>query len=118
MAAKPIKRVSRGKKLTKAQAAKYGRIRRQVEAEKPEINARIKARLRTRDTIARACRQLKALREAQGKSLADMRELTGMDRSAISKLERGERNNTSVDTLIRYAQALGKTVLLSIVDGE
>ena len=118
MAVKRITRVSRGKKLTKKQTAKYDRIRRQVEEEKPQITARIKARLATAETIHTACRQLKKLRESQGKSLADMRELTGMDRSAISKLERGERENTSVDTLIRYAQALGKTVELSIVDDE
>lgn len=116
MAKKKVKGVSRDRKLTRREAAKYSRIRRQIEAEKPEINARIRAKLATAETIRELGRQLKELREAQGKSLADMRRLTGMDRSAISKLERGERENPSMDTLIRYAQALGKTVLVSISD--
>ena len=45
-----------------------------------------------------------------------MKELTGMDRSALSKLETGKRQNPSIDTLIRYADALGKTILIEIAD--
>lgn len=118
MAGRKIKRTSRGRRLTAREAAKYRKIRKQIEAEKPEINARIKAKLAGGDAVRTLCRRLKAIREAQGKSLADMRKLTGMDRSAISKLERGERENPSVDTLVRYAQALGKTVTIGIADED
>jgi len=111
-----VKRVSRGRKLTPKETVRYDRIRRQIDQEKPQINGRIKAKLATAETIRAVGRQLKEIRESQGKSLADIRDLTGMDRSAISKLERGERENPSVDTLIRYAQALGKTVTVSIAD--
>ena len=113
---KQLKRVSRGRTLTPKEPAKYKKIRKQIDKEKPQINDRIKAKLATAETMRAIGRQLKTIREAQGKSLADIRNLTGMDRSAISTLERGERENPSVDTLVRYAQALGKTVTVSIAD--
>ena len=39
------------------------------------------------------------VREARGLSLGDVQRLTGIDLSACSKLERGERSNFTVDTL-------------------
>jgi transcriptional regulator with XRE-family HTH domain len=62
-------------------------------------------------------RQLKAAREAKGLSLADLTELTGLDRSAISKLETGQRANPTVDTLVRYAEAVEKRLVVSLTDG-
>lgn len=118
MARKKIKRTSRGRKLTPKEAAKYRKIRQQIEVEKPEINARIRARLATKRAVQDAFAHLRELREEQGKSLADMRKLTGIDRSALSKLETGKRENLSIDTLMRYAQALGKKVVVSVVDDE
>ena len=61
-------------------------------------------------------RQLKAAREAKGLSLADLTELTGMDRSALSKLETGQRANPTVETLVRYAEAVGKRLVVSLAD--
>lgn len=45
-----------------------------------------------------------------------MTQLTGMDRSAISKLETGQRPNSTVETLVRYAEAVGKRLVVSFVD--
>jgi hypothetical protein len=39
--AKTLKSVSRGRKLTAAEARKYARLRRRAEAERPEIIARL-----------------------------------------------------------------------------
>ena len=61
-------------------------------------------------------KQLKAAREAKGLSLADLTELTGMDRSALSKLETGQRANPTVETLVRYAEAVGKRLVVSLTD--
>ena len=60
--------------------------------------------------------QLRHAREARGLSLADLTTLTGMDRSAISKLESGKRPNPTVETLVRYAEAVGKRLIVSIAD--
>jgi transcriptional regulator with XRE-family HTH domain len=38
-----------------------------------------------------------------------------MDRSALSKLESGERLNPTVDTLVRYADAVGMRLEVSLV---
>ena len=52
-------------------------------------------------------RALRAERERQGLSLADLAKRTGMDRAAIHKLEIGLNSNPTYATLTRYAQALG-----------
>ena len=39
-----------------------------------------------------------------------------MDRSALSKLETGQRANPTVETLGRYAEAVGKRLVLSLTD--
>src|SRR3990172_2699347 len=50
---------------------------------------------------------LKRHRERQGLSLTDVANRSGMDRAAISRLENGVYLNSTVDTLYRYAQAVG-----------
>ena len=49
---------------------------------------------------------LRAERERQGLSLADLAKRTGMDRAAIHKLEIGLNSNPTYATLTRYAHAL------------
>jgi transcriptional regulator with XRE-family HTH domain len=61
-------------------------------------------------------KQLKATREEKGLSLSDVTELTGTDRSALSKLKTGQRANPTVETLVRYAEAVGKRLVVSLTD--
>ena len=58
--------------------------------------------------------QLRRLRDEQGLSLTDVSERSGMTRAAISRLENGWNNNPTVDTLFRYAAAVGARLALSI----
>ena len=58
--------------------------------------------------------RLKQIRERQGLSLTDLSERSGMTRAAVSKLENGWNLNPTLDTLFRYAAALGVHVKLSI----
>jgi hypothetical protein len=39
-----------------------------------------------------------------------------MDRSAHWKLEAGQRANPTVETLVRYAEAIGKRLTVSLAD--
>ena len=39
-----------------------------------------------------------------------------MDRSALSKLETGKRYNPTIDTHVRYADAVGKRVVVSLAE--
>ena len=59
---------------------------------------------------------LKVLREQQGLSISDMADRTGMDRAMISRLENGQLGNPTLATVGRYAQALGKRVVVTLVD--
>jgi predicted transcriptional regulator len=111
-----MKRIVRNRRLTAEEAGKYTTIRDQVTQELPELVARHHKRLAALDELQELLRQLKAAREAKGLSLADMTELTGMDRSALSKLESGQRSNPTVETLVRYAEAVGKRLVVSLDD--
>ena len=61
---------------------------------------------------------LKALREQQGLSISDLAERTGMDRAMISRLENGQIDNPTIATVSCYAKALGKRVVVSLVDAK
>jgi DNA-binding XRE family transcriptional regulator len=111
-----MKRITRDRRLTAEEAARYKAVREQVTAELPELIARHHQRMASLDELTQLLAQLKAAREAKGLSLADLTELTGMDRSALSKLESGQRANPTVETLVRYAEAVGKRLVVSLVD--
>lgn len=111
-----MKRITRNRRLTPEEAAKYKAIREQVAAELPELVARHHERMATLDQLQKLLIQLKEAREAKGLSLADLTDLTGMDRSALSKLETGQRANPTVDTLVRYAEAVGKRLVVELTD--
>ena len=56
---------------------------------------------------------LRQAHESANLSLADVAERTGMDKAALSRLETGQGNPT-IDTLARYAAALGKRVVFGV----
>jgi DNA-binding XRE family transcriptional regulator len=107
-----MKRIIRDRRLTPEEAAKYRAIREKVAQELPELVERHHEREVLRELLA----QLKATREAKGLSLADLTALTGMDTSALSKLETGQRPNPTIETLMRYAEAVGKRITVSLTD--
>jgi DNA-binding XRE family transcriptional regulator len=111
-----MKRVIRNRRLTPDEAAKYKAIREQVAGELPDLIARHHERMAAADQVQELLRQLKAAREQKGLSLSDLTGLTGMDRSALSKLETGQRPNPTIETLVRYAEAVGKHLVLSLTE--
>jgi DNA-binding phage protein len=113
-----VKRITRDQRLTPEEAARYGQIREQVAGELPELITRHHERTTTLDELQDLLAQLKATREVRGLSLADVTRLTGMDRSALSKLETGRRPNPTVDTLVRYAEAVGKRLCVTLADAH
>lgn len=111
--ANEIRRVSRGRSLSASEAKKYDELRKQVGRDKPAILARRKAQAAVVEGVLN---ELKQAREAAGLSLADIRDRTGMDRSAIAKLENGARANPTLETLVRYAAAVGKRLVVQVTD--
>jgi DNA-binding XRE family transcriptional regulator len=111
-----LRRNTRDRRLTPEEAAKYREVREQVAQELPDLIARHHERMAALDQLEALLQQLKAAREERGLSLADLTRLTGMDRSALSKLETGQRSNPTLETLVRYAEAVGKRLVVTLTD--
>lgn len=110
-----MKRITRDRRLTPEEVAKYKAVREQIAEELPELIARHHERA-TSVTFGVVFLRLKAAREEKGLSLDDLPELTGTDRSALSKLETGQPVNPTLETLERYAKALGKRLVVFVSD--
>jgi len=104
------------KALTEEERVHHRAIREQVEQEKAVLIARgrrVKARhTRLREAVA----ALKTTREALGLSLADIKATTGIEKSNLSRLEHDSLANPTIDALCRYAEAVGKEMVITLVD--
>ncbi len=68
--------------------------------------------------VRRVMAELKAERDRQGLTLAQVAERSGLDKGAISKLETGRQVNPTVDTLSRIAAGLGLTFATTLRRAE
>jgi len=68
--------------------------------------------------LRQAVYAVKQAREDAGMALAKVEELTGIDKTAISRLENGRQMNPTLETLARIALALGKRLEVRFVDDE
>ena len=57
--------------------------------------------------------ELKEAREAAGLTLAEVSARCGIDQPALSRLENGHNANPTLDTLWRYAAAVGRRLVLT-----
>ena len=88
----------RGKRIyrnaTDEERRRHAKIRQQIADELPDIKRRARERLALLKKEGTPLRQvlaaLRAERERQGLSLADINERTGIDRAALSRLENNE----------------------------
>jgi ribosome-binding protein aMBF1 (putative translation factor) len=97
---------------TAEKRAQHEEIAAEIDVEMDDIRAEGRA---IRDRLARFGRMLRQAREEAGLSLAGMTARSGIDAAALSRLENGKQNPT-VDTLQRYAAALGKSITIGLVD--
>lgn len=116
MTQRHIERVSRGRKLTPQEAARYRELRADIERERPVINAEIHSQLAEQRELAAVFTELKQVRQALGLSLDDIQHRTGIEVTELSKLENGRRANLTLDIVRCYAQAVGKRVLVTVAD--
>jgi len=104
------------KKLTEEERVRHRTIRDQIEQEKEELisqGRRIKVR---HARLREAVRVLKAARQALGLSLSDIKERTGIEKGNLSRLENAASPNPTIDTLTRYADAVGKELVITLTD--
>ncbi len=121
MTTKPSER-QMGKRIyrsaTPAEKARHAKIREEIQAELPEIVQRGRAKLaeaiQQGVDIQQIAALLKAERLSQGLSLADLNERTNIDRATLSKLESNADANPTISTLARYAEAMGKKVVVTL----
>jgi len=65
---------------------------------------------------ARFIGTLRQRREQAGLSLGDVAERSGIDKASLSRLENGLYPNPTMNTLARYARAIGKRLVLDLED--
>ncbi len=107
------KRITRNRPLTDEEAEHYRRIREQVDVELPDMRRRAKA-AKPRVLLKHVLKELREERQRQGLSLADIQERSGIDRGALSKLEIDGDPNVTMNTLMRYTQAVGRVILVQL----
>lgn len=121
--AKKVQRLHRPRVQTPEQEAAEAVIHERFQKEKPTLQSLVDSgdigQVFTMGEYWELCKTfaaLKALREKQSLSISDLAERTGMDRAMISRLENGLIDNPTLATVTRYAKALGKRVVVSLVD--
>lgn len=66
--------------------------------------------------LAKFIGTLRQLREEAGLTLADVADRSGVDKGSLSRLENGFYSNPTINTLARYARAIGKRFILTLAD--
>jgi DNA-binding phage protein len=106
--------------LTPEESARVAEARRQLAADEPEIRRKVRQYKQDFDAaqaaLHDALKLLKAERERLGLSLTEVAERTGIERPNLSRLENEAEANPTVATLTRYADALGKRLLIVLAD--
>jgi hypothetical protein len=110
------------RRLTAEERARVTEVRRLVEGEREDILRRgreILAEQRGKNAALRdVSRLLKAERLSQGLTLAEVQQRSGIDPPALSRLENDADANPTLATLTRYAEALGKQLVVALVDPD
>lgn len=108
-----MRRITREQRLTAAEAAKYDAIRKQIDLEKPQIDARIRRRLADRRKVAAAeagiptlGQRLRLAREARHQTQVQLATAAGISQGYLSQLEQDEREPT-LSIAARLAGVLG-----------
>jgi DNA-binding XRE family transcriptional regulator len=108
-----MKRITRERRLTAVEAAKYDALRRQIDPEKPEIEASIRGRLAarrkaaaTRAGVPTLGQKIRIAREARQQTQVQLAAVAGISQGYLSQLEQDEREPT-LSVAARLAGALG-----------
>jgi len=104
MVKKTYRGVTRTRRLTAAEAAKYRQIREQVAREIPPAKP-------SPEKVVIA--KLRAMREAKGISLSDLADRTGITRGNLARLE--SQKNATLRTLQRYADGLDCELEINVI---
>jgi DNA-binding XRE family transcriptional regulator len=111
-----MKRQSGKKKLTAEKVAAMKALANRIDAEEGvDIRRRARAAFARHARLLEIVRKLKDERERRGMTLAELSLKTGIAKPNLSRLENSTRTMPTLDTLSRYAQALGKQIRVELV---
>jgi len=102
------------KKLTPAQSREYDALMKQVEEDRPALKAWAKSGFAFDRKLRELMQALKAAREEQQISLAELARRTGIAKGNLSKLENDSNANPTLETILRYAEAIDTQVKINL----
>ncbi|HBI41709.1 MAG TPA: hypothetical protein DDY78_02500 [Planctomycetales bacterium] len=114
-------RIFRASGKTAEERVREQTLREQLQKERPSLEDLVRTGACDPDAVMtmgmyfdvqKALRALKRVREQCGLKIDDVAERSGLDRSVVSRLENGKQDNPTVATLMRYAAAVGKRILV------
>ena len=107
------------KRLSAAKVRALEALARKIDAEeRSEIVARGRVVFRRHRWLRGLVDKLKEQRKRAGLSLADVARRSGIAKPNLSRLENDLRISPTLDTLQRYARAVGKDVHVELVDAD
>lgn len=112
------------RRFSPEEKAEHARIREQVERERPPGEARpatdpaLPATLGNYFDLRELVADLRDSRQERGLSLADVEKLSGIDSAQLSRIETGDDLNPTINTLARYARAVGRELRIGLVERE
>jgi transcriptional regulator with XRE-family HTH domain len=116
-----VRRVHAKTERTPEEKERIRQIRERFQRERPTLEELVASGDCAPPVPQGAYRQLRVLmhalrtaREQQGLRLADVAERSGIDKAALSRLETGAQTNPTIDTLWRYAYAIGKDLAWAV----
>ncbi len=120
-----VERIHRKIKRTPEEQARIEAIRQYYQANRPTSDQLLASGdveefvpLGEYLSLLSTVRALKKERELRGLSLTTIAERSGIDQAVLSRLENGIQTNPTVDTLYRYASAIGVELIWSVRAGK
>jgi hypothetical protein len=105
-----LRRVIRQRPLNDQEAARVLDFREAILKDCPEAIARFRARQAAQKLLA----ECKEVRLASEMTIQQVAERTGMDPANLAKLESGQRENPTLETLFRFADGVGRKLELTL----
>ena len=117
-----VKRIVKSREFTPSEREDNERWR-SLAKERPTVSRLIEsgvvesntAPLHSHLLLYKLVQTLKKLREKNDLKLSDVAEKCGIDKSALSRLENGQHLNPTINTLCRYAEAVGAEIEMTVV---
>jgi len=103
------------KKLTPAQSREYDALMKQVEEDRPALKAWAKSGFAFDRKLRDLMEALKAARQEQQVSLAELARRTGIAKGNLSSLENDAHANPTLETILRYAEAIDTQVKINLI---